>query len=386
MKTKILVLAITGLLAATPTYISAAQLSTSPSGGPIADKQTDIIYLMNNQVPNSISVFNLFVNGSLWLAGTYPTGGNGDPVAQPGDPPTDPLASQGSLILTQDNRFLLAVNAGSNELSLFRIKGDTLVPIEKVASGGTRPISVTQHGSLVYVLNEGNSPNISGFRFESRETLAPLMGSTRPLDGGGNVDPAEVSFSPDGSLLVVTQKASGTITTYTVGADGLPNGPITNKSNGITPFGFAFTKDNTAIVAEAFDGESGRAAVSSYNLLGSALGLVSASVPNKQTATCWVAITADGRYAFTSNTGSNTISSYQIQTDGTVDVLQPGAIDNGPGSAPIDLALTGQHLFVHLAGNRALSAFRILSGGQLQGITVIGGLPFGAQGIAAKQR
>jgi Lactonase, 7-bladed beta-propeller len=155
-------------------------------------------------------------NGTLTPAGMFSTGGSGNPVAQPGDPPTDPLASQGSLILSEDNDFLFAVNAGSNEISVLAIGKDGLMLVDKVASGGIRPISLTVHENLLYVLNEGGTPNITGFTVSDEGQLSPLAGSTRPLAGGSAADPAEVRFSPDGELLTVTEKASNLIDTYTV--------------------------------------------------------------------------------------------------------------------------------------------------------------------------
>ena len=65
-------------------------------------------------------VFNRAFDGTLTSAGEFPTGGAGDPVAQPQDPPTDPLASRGALVLAQD-QFLFAVNAGGNQISVLKI-------------------------------------------------------------------------------------------------------------------------------------------------------------------------------------------------------------------------------------------------------------------------
>jgi 6-phosphogluconolactonase (cycloisomerase 2 family) len=119
------------------------------------------------------------------------------------------------------------------------------------------------------------------------------------------VDPAQVSFSPDGELLVVTEKATNIIDVYTVGADGRPSGPMVRQSNGMTPFGFAFADRASLIVSEAFGGMPNQSAVSSYRADASAnLNVVSGSVPDTQTAACWIVIGNDGRHVFTSNTGA----------------------------------------------------------------------------------
>ncbi len=345
------------------------------------------VYVLTNQVNNAVAAFHRAADGTLTAAGTFPTGGSGDPVAQPGDPPTDPLASQGALILSEDNRLLFAVNAGSNEVSVLAVGKSGLTLVDKVASGGVRPISLTLHENLLYVLNEGGTPNINGFTVSDTGELTPLAGSARPLAGGSAADPAEVRFSPDGTLLVVTEKKTNIIDTYTVGADGLASGPITNPSNGVTPFGFEFDSAGHLVVSEAFGGTPGAAAASSYTASpGGALSVVSGSVPNGQTASCWVVITNSGRYAYVSNTGSGTISSYRLGDNGALTLLDAVAASTGAGSSPIDMALnnSSHYLYVLAAGLQAVAAFRVESDGGLTPIEVEGGLPFGAQGIAAR--
>ena len=100
--------------------------------------------------------------------------------------------------------------------------------VDVVDSGGIRPISLTLHDDLLYVLNEGGTPNITGFDVGEDGTLTPLAGSTRPLIDGGAADPAQIGFSHDGDLLVVTDKAGNRLDTYTINDDGLPSPPIDN--------------------------------------------------------------------------------------------------------------------------------------------------------------
>jgi 6-phosphogluconolactonase len=371
-------------------FLALAALGTATLNGSPTSAQSlrsGAVYVMTNQVANAVAVFKRAPDGTLSPAGMFSTGGSGNPVAQPGDPPTDPLASQGSLILSEDNRFLFAVNAGSNEISALAVERAGLTLVDKVASGGVRPISVTVHGNLLYVLNEGGTPNITGFIVSNEGELSPLAGSTRPLSGGSAADPAEVSFSPGGELLVVTEKATNIIDTYTVGGDGLASGPLPNPSNGLTPFGFAFDRRANLIVSEAFGGAPNQSAVSSYTVSeDGTLSVVSGSVPDFQTAACWVVITNNGRYAFVSNTGSGTVSSYKLGAQGNLSLINPVAANTGPGSSPIDMALdnSSRYLYVHAAGLQAVASFRVEADGSLTPIGVTGGLPFGAQGIAAR--
>src|SRR5205823_9515199 len=126
-------------------------------------------------------------DGALTPQGTFPTGGTGTGAG---------LGSQGAVVLSDGNRQLLAVNAGSNSISLFSVRPDGLVLEATVASGGSLPISVTVHGNVAYALNAGGAGNITGFSL-GHDSITPLAGSTQPL-GAGSFSPAEVAFSPNG--------------------------------------------------------------------------------------------------------------------------------------------------------------------------------------------
>jgi 6-phosphogluconolactonase len=344
------------------------------------------VYVLTNQVENMVAVFNLDRDGSLSPAGEFSTGGAGDPVPQGTDPATDPLASQGALI--RGNQLLFAVNAGSNQISVLRVGRAGLTLVGVFDSGGIRPISLTLHENLLYVLNEGGTPNITGFTVADDGTLTPLDGSTQPLIGGTAADPAQVSFNSDGTLLVVTEKAGNRLDSYTIDDNGLPSAPIDNPSNGMTPFGFAFNNTGFLVVSEAFGGTPNASAASSYSASDDGtLSVISGSVANSQTASCWVVTTNNGKSAFVSNTGSATISSYQVGPgNGTLTLLNPIAADTGANSAPIDMALNNgsRFLFVLLGGSQSVASYRVERDGTLTLIDTEGGLPLGAQGIAAK--
>lgn len=345
------------------------------------------VYVLTNQINNAVAVFDRAPDGTLTPAGMFSTGGAGNPIPPPGDPPTDPLASQGALILSDNNQLLFAVNAGSNEISALSIGKHSVTLVDKANSGGVRPISLTVHGDLLYVLNEGGTPNITGFTVGPTGELTPLPGSTRPLAGGSMADPAQVSFSRDGALLVVTEKATNLIDVYVVGADGVAGPPISNLSNGQTPFGFAFDQRNHLIVSEAFGGAPNASAVSSYNAaLSVMLSAVSDSVPDFQTAACWIVITNNGRYVYTTNTASGSVSSYELASSGVLTLSNSVAANTGAMSSPIDMALNngGRFLYVHAAGQQTVQGFRVEADGTLTPIGSAGGLPFGAQGIAAR--
>jgi 6-phosphogluconolactonase len=347
------------------------------------------VYVLINQASNAVAAFRRDARGMLTPAGEFPIGGAGNPVAQPPDPPVDSLASQGALIMTSGNRFLIAVNAGSNQISVLKIRKNALQMVHIINSGGVRPISVALHDDLLYVLNEGGTPNITGFTFdEDNGSLEPLAGSTRPLINGGAADPAQIGFSRDGDLLLVTDEVGNQINAYTIDDDGLPSAPIANASNGMTPFGFAFNNAGTLVVSEAFGGAPSQGAASSYSVSDNGvLNVISGAVPNSGTASCWVVITKNGKFAFVSNTGDGTISSYRASAEnGSLSLINAVAANTGMTSAPRDMTLSvnSRFLYVQVAGGQGVAAFRIGGNGSLTLIDAAGMLPFGAQGIAAK--
>jgi 6-phosphogluconolactonase (cycloisomerase 2 family) len=355
-------------------------------------RSSGAVFSMTNQpTGNAVMAYTRGSDGTLTPAGVFPTGGLGT-GGQP-----DPLRSQSSLILSgrkngsagEDSdgddshakQLLFAVNAGSNEISVFAVNGASLRLVDKVPSGGVRPTSLTVHDKLLYALHAG-SGTINGFTVGKKGKLTPLAGSTRPITGGAAADPAEVRFTPDGRLLVVTGKMTNTIDTYTIDRKGQPSGPRPNRSNGLTPFGFAFDDRGTLVVSE-----SGQGALSSYTVSrDGVVRVVSGSVPDNQAAPCWVVITDDGRYVYTSNGGSGSISSYRLHSNGSLTLLQSVAAMTDPGGAPLDMDLTAgsRYVYVLVGGLGTVDGFRVEADGHLTRVATAGGLPPYAQGMAAK--
>lgn len=349
------------------------------------DLQDGAVYVMTNQPTNEIVIFDRLGNGTLTRVGAVGTGGRGDPFRQGTAASTDPLASQGAIAIGLGGRYLFAVNAGSDEISVLAIGKTSLRLVDRAPSRGIRPISVTVRGNLLYVLNEGGTPSVTGFTIADDGGLTRLTDSTRSLPSGDTGSPAQVSFTPDGERLVVTEKQTNLIATYRVRSDGRPGALVVTPSNGITPFAFGFARGRL-IVSEAAAGVSGDSSVSSYAVSDGGLEVISGSIRDFGTAACWLVVTGDGRYAYTSNTGSGQVSSYQVRDDGSLVLLDATASNTSDPSLPIDMARSSDshYLYVHLAGKRAVAVFRIATNGALTRLQTIGGLPRGAQGIAAR--
>ncbi len=346
----------------------------------VANSAKSVVYTMSNAVSgNSVLSFNRAADGSLSAGPTYPTGGTGSGGG---------LGSQGALVLAAKDKYLLAVNAGSNSISVFAVEKGGLRFVGVTASGGVQPVSVTERHGIAYVLNGGGTNNITGFTFDGDGTLALIAGSARPLSAA-STGPAQVEFSPSEDVLVVTEKATNKISTYLVDGSGLASGPIVNNSIGDTPFGFAFGKRGRLIVSEAFMGIADASAASSY-VVGSdgVLTVKSASVATTETAACWFVVTNSGRFAYTSNTGSGSISAFGVRPDGTLSLLTPDGRTGvtGPGTAPTDLALSrnSKYLYALNSGNGSIAVFAVGGDGSLASIAPIGGLPAGAVGLVAQ--
>jgi 6-phosphogluconolactonase len=356
--------------------VALALAALAAAAGPAMAAGKGAVYTSTNGASgNEVLAFDRAGNGSLSPAGSFATGGNGTGGGPGG------LGNQGALALK--GRSLYVVNAGSDSISRLIIHRGRPHLAGITPSGGDQPISLTVRRGLLYALNAG-SGTITGFSVNHRGALTPLPGSTEPISGTG---PAQVQFSNGGEVLVVTNKATNTIDTFAVGPDGLPGPAQSQPSEGDTPFGFDFDRRGHLIVSEAFGGAPGASAVSSYSVDASGLlSTISASVPDNEAAACWIEITRNGRFAYTTNTGSGSISSYAIAHDGSLGLLEQVAAATGAGSSPTDLALTASSRvqFALLPGTGSLAAYRVAGDGDLTAVDQVGGVPGSATGLVAR--
>jgi 6-phosphogluconolactonase len=347
-----------------------------PGATGVMASPADAVYSQTNAAAgNEVKVFTRDRDGSLTPAGSYPTGGTGTGSG---------LGGQGAVV-HEGNR-LFAVNAGSDSVSAFRVRGSGVELVDIIPSGGDRPISLTVHGGVLYALNAGGTGNITGFKVARTGELSILGGSTRPLSGAA-VDPAQVVFSPDGRLLAVTEKATNKIDLYAVDRrSGLASAPDPQPSSGETPFGFAFDRSGRLIVSEAFGGATDASAVSSYEVRRGSLAPVSPSVRTTETAACWIVVTGNGRYTYTTNTGSASITGYRIGRGGELELLDQDGRTGATGPMPIDMALAGHSRFLYglNGGDGTISGFRVRFDGGLVPLGRTPGLPQGASGLAAE--
>jgi 6-phosphogluconolactonase (cycloisomerase 2 family) len=334
--------------------------------------QQGFIYTMSNEASgNSILSFFQQSNGTLALQATTASGGNGNGGG---------LGSQGSLITDQHKNYLFAVNAGSNTISSFKINEDgSLALVHTISSGGTFPLSLTAHGDILYVVNSTTS-NIAGFTIGTGGTLTSIPGSSHPLSTA-DAGPAEIAFTPDGQRLIVTEKNTNKITSFEVNSAGLAGNGTSINSAGQTPFGFAFA-GNTIVVTEASGGAPNGSTVSAYGTFGST-SLTGGPLATNQTAACWAAATRDGRFAYVTNTGSNTISSFEVNSNGGLRLIN--ASEAATGTTPIDIVFSNNELYIYNlnAGSHSISAYKKGGNETLEKLADVVSLPAHAVGLAS---
>ena len=359
-----------------------AALGFTPAA--FAGGKSPVVYVQTNELGgNHVVVYDRGGDGRLSQAGTYATGGNGG-AAAPGTE-SDRLASQGSLAYDAEHSLLIAVNAGSDSISAFKVQGDRLKPADVLSSGGQFPASVAVHGDLVYVLNSGGEGIVQGFRIQGRH-LVPIPGSARSL-ALANTDPpffltspGQVGFTPDGRKLLVTTKGStSSIDVFSVQPDGrLSAAPVVNPSATPVPFAFTFAPSGRLV-----DGEAGTSSVTTYAIQADGSLTDPKSQSDGQTALCW--ITPARGFYYVANTGSNTLSGFTIAADGTPSLVGATGVVASTEPGPIDLAASGEGDFLY--GETGLTStvdeYHVESDGSLTKLGTVTGLPPGIEGIAA---
>jgi 6-phosphogluconolactonase (cycloisomerase 2 family) len=315
---------------------------------------------------NAIAAYHRDGDGSLRYLTSYATGGLGGRQSGAG---SDPIASQGSLVLVREANLLLSVNGGSGTISVFRVHGERLQLTQVLASGGPFPSSFAVHDDIVYVLDAGGQGYVSGYRI-SDGRLHPIDGSTRSLLLGNTANPfflsspAEVGFTPDGAHLIVTTKTHGTVDVFGVGDDGrLSAAPVKNAATSPVPFAFVF--DHAGRLVLNFAGTS---SLQTFDVnADNTITAVSSPVSDTQAALCW-ATDASG-FVYTSNTGSGDVSQFRVKGNGTVVLVNPIAASNIPGATESGAA-GGQFLYVQSGTSSSVHAFSIGPGGALTRIQI----------------
>jgi 6-phosphogluconolactonase len=325
------------------------------------------VYVNDNTAgTNTIAAFDRHADGALTPAA-------GSPFSAGGAGTGSGLASQGAI--QRDGRYLLAVDAGSNQVSVLRIRaGGALVRVgTPVWSHGVQPVSIAAQGHLVYVANAGNGgSNYTGFRLTDTGRLRHIRRSTFRLPDGSQ--PGDVLLNSAGTKLAGTRVGTSLIDSFRVRTDGrlapAPGSPFAAQGPG--PFGSEFRPTNPSqlYVSNAHGGtNAGTVSAFRVSFDGTLHSIGASPFADHQTAPCWVEISHDGRYLFTVNTAVPSISSYRIGRYGRLHLLTSTGFRDPTGLAPLDARLSpgGHSLWVVDSGTGMVSGFRV-NGGSLSEI------------------
>jgi 6-phosphogluconolactonase (cycloisomerase 2 family) len=357
----------------------------SPTDSNAEDERSQgTVFVMTNAANrNEVISYKRAPDCSLQAAHRFATGGRGSGGNN------DPLESQGSLTLSQDHSLLFAVNAGSGEISVFQVHGADLSLTDKQLSGGSEPNAVAQHGTLVYVLNTGGSSSVIGFRVNQDGRLHPIPHSLTFLSTNTS-GASSLAFSPNGRFLLVTERETNNIDAFSVQKNGTLSPIVINPSAGPGVFALALAPNGAALAVETGPaGGQNASAISSYSVASiGTLTPISTSVPTLGAATCWNAVTPNGKWVYTSNAGTSIISGFIIGSNGALTAL-PGTIigTNPSGATNLDIAITSDGKFLYSLDGEIgkISIFGIQSDGTLTNLGTTGALPKGVgfNGIAA---
>ena len=332
----------------------------------------------NDPTNNQVAIYERNRKGEIYFVRYIDTGGLGA-----GDnAPIDSLGSQNSVLLSEDKRNLFVVNAGSNEISVFRVRrsGDLRL-IQTIGSGGDFPVSLTIDDDLLYVLNAGGAGNIVGYKVHRNGTLSVINESIRSLGLNNPVfpdgtevplTPGQVGFDRKNRRLIITNAGDRELLVFDLNRNGIPEQtPSSTRSEGDVPFDFVIARNGTVLVTEAAGSASSYRFTRDNTLLP-----ISSAVANGQQASCWI-VSNGSRFAFTINTGSSTISTYQIERGGELSLENAVGADLN-GGLPTDATITrnGRLLYVLNAGTGDVSAYRVnRRDGSLRFLNASAGLP-----------
>ncbi len=344
---------------------------------------SSVFVMTNDNTKNEVLTYHRTYNGQYELRTRTATGGRGSGGK------TDPLQSQGALTLSGDHNLLFAVNSASGTVSSFHLLASIPVLVDQTSSGGAFPIAVTEHNYTVYVLDAGGSGAVDVFKADGLGRLHEVHNAKVFLTGT-NSGASSISVSPNGRWLVAVEKASNSIDVFPIHPDGTLGTVATTKSVAPGVFATVFTPSGQLIASENQPNSgTDTSSISSYTINSNGtLSAISQSLPTYGNGDCWNAITPDGKWVYVDNAATFTVAGFSVAKNGTLGPLGGTILSTLPdGAANLDMTVSGdgRYLFNLLSGSGAIGVFRIKSDGTLSQLGDIEGLPktVGFNGIAA---
>jgi DNA-binding beta-propeller fold protein YncE len=345
---------------------------------------TSFVYTeTENSTPGQNAVIAYAQNGSGQLTeiGSYATGGTG--VANVGL--LGPQDSDKQVIASPDGHTLYAVNQGSNTVAAFRVNPNgslQLLNNSATSSGGTEPVSLAIANGRLYVVNRGDeiqgqtgsiAPSITVFNIARTGAISEDFADTTSLPSG--LSPSQVLPVPNSNLVFVDTFTPPPLNNVTDANEVLPfqigaAGQLIPVSTGgvgdpVTPpllLGISVNPTRNIIYAGLTG--ANEVAVFTYDHAGN-LTLVD-TVAVSGNGPCWTIVSADGKYLYTADTGTNSVGVFSL-----ADPLHPVQIQEfalggplnstGSSTAPaettdFEFALDPSGKFLYVIDHEQLSA------------------------------
>jgi len=331
-----------------------------------------LFVLTNNVDSNAVLTYRRSnTDGALtYLSKTY-TGGKGTGL---------PLSSQGPISISNNKKWILAVNAGNNTISAFKITNRGLQLTSTISSNGNKPVSVTCFNNLVYVVNANDNGKVSGYNLSDYGILTPIENSVVTLDTTAT-NPAQISFLNDGKMLALTLKTTNKIIAYNLNDNGTLGEKFSLTSNSPRPYGFAIGQQGNIYVSEAV-----QSALSVYNITPTGITAVAGPLLTNQISACWAATSPNGKYIYIVNANSNSVTGYTINSLTSFTIMQPNGITAMTGIKPLDIAISEYSMFAYVLNydDQSIRVYNVTSTGGLEKTEDKFNLPAGSVGIAVK--
>ena len=190
--------------------------------------------------------------------------------------------------------------------------------------------------------------------------------------------------------MLVTEKLTDSVDVFSVQNNGTLSAATVNKNPQPGVFDVVFAPGGAALVVQtAGAGAVNGSSISSYIVEDDrTLSPLTPILPTLGAASCWVALTADGHFAFTSNAGTATLSGFKVDTAGNLTALANTVVATLPaGSTNLDIAVSADAKYAYTLNNGTgtVGVFAIQPDGTLKSLGFAPGLAAakGYNGIAA---
>src|SRR5436853_868997 len=347
------------------------------------DEATTFVYTNDNNdnTPNTVTAFSVEPGGALIPVPGSPfmTTGTGFGLGFSG-------SHRVTATITRD--FLYAANEGSNDIGAFSIDPTssflTPVPGMPFATRGSRAggisLAATPNGMFLYA---GNffSKNISAFRIGPHGELTPLAGSPFPIGDS----PTGMKVTPNGKFLAVALPVYDSVAMFTISPSGAL-GSVTGSPFPAGDSGQSMDVDINCTSNLLFDTKFAAGTTVSVFTINSngALSLdptFTFTPANGAGNGSEVGVLSpDNQHLFVSNQFSNTITSLDVASGGSLSAETNSPFLNSKGSSPTGMSTNPEGTLLYVANSVPIglvTGFHINGDG---GLSSVMGSPFLTQG------